>query len=465
MPETPSPTPAPGVPPTQVPREKRRWYNVIPAPVWGLIALAAGMGLGTLYPTELAFVGKGVKDAFSYLAAAAPYIIYFTLVAAIGDMLKTGSAAKFAFWVTITYTITTILAGIWAIVVLWPLFQLDFVSGIPGGNGSLGAILDNVVTLATTSPPFIAISWAAICGVGLHFGSKFRATEWFARPTFEVLRKVGVDGVVLAGQGLRYVLPVILFAIGVFIPTGVADAIGRSESGIAAAGASSAFSDLSSIQFYLISVGVTVFILMSFFGLAAFFVCRYAGFSLKRFFKDYFLYVYPFAWATASSAATIPLNLERTQNGLKVRKEIRDFIIPLGATVNLDGTMISAFVLTVLAGTIVGYTPSVTDLLVLIIPLTVVTIGVPGIPGGVALIAPPVIASFLPIPDGAVAAFIAIFFGFSIGLSDQFRTGVNSCDNGLICLLYEKLYPKYFARKDAADTGLAVDELDEAGAV
>lgn len=430
-----------------MPVERRPWYRVIPAPVWGLLALGVGMALGSIYPDQLAFVGKGVKDAFSYLAQAAPYIIYFTLVAAIGDMLRTGSAARFALWVSVTYALTTVIAGLWAIIVLWPIFGLSFVNAAgTGGDGSLAAILDNVVTLATTSPPFLAISWAAICAVGLHVMHKWRATEWFARPTYDVLRKVGVDGVVYAGQGLRYALPVILFSIGVFIPTGVADAISRSESGIAASGAAAAFSDIGSIEWYLISVGVTVLVLITFFLTAAIAVCRYTGFSVKAFFKDYFLYVYPFAWATASSAASIPLNLERTQNGLKVRKEVRDFIIPLGATVNLDGTMIAAFVLTVIAGTIVGYTPSVMDLLILLIPLTVVTIGVPGIPGGVALIAPPVIASFLPLPEASVAAFIAIFFGFSIGLSDQFRTGVNSCNNGLICLLYEKWYDKRFAR-------------------
>ncbi len=432
---------------------KRRLHERVPGAVWGLVALAIGMALGSYFPDTFAFIGVGVKNAFGYLAKAAPYIIFFTLTAAIGDMLKTGSAAKFAFWVTITYVITTVVAGAWAIIILYPLFQLPFGLGAENPIGAIGNLFSQLGVLAVTSPPFIAIIWATICGVGLHAGSKLRVTEWFARPTFDVIRKVGVDGVVLAGRGLMYAFPFILFAIGVFIPTGVADSITKTETGIRDAGALDAFADVSPVTWYLISVGVAVLILGTFLVATSWAVCRYTKFPWKRFWKDYFLYVYPFAWGTASSAATIPINLERAESGLGVRKEVRDFIIPLGATVNLDGTMVAAFVITVIAGTIVGYTPSVFDLLLLLIPLTVVTIGIPGIPGGVALIAPPVIASILPIPPEAVASFIAIFFGFSIGLSDQFRTGVNSVDNGLICLLYEHWYPKHFMRATAVAVG------------
>ncbi|HLE48151.1 MAG TPA: hypothetical protein VI818_07640, partial [Candidatus Thermoplasmatota archaeon] len=58
----------------------------------------------------------------------------------------------------------------------------------------------------------------------------------------------------------------------------------------------------------------------------------------------------------------------------------------------------------------------------------------------------------LPLPPGTQAAFLAIFIGFNIGLSDQFRTGVNSIGNGVICRLFEFWYPTKFAKKGVADT-------------
>jgi len=181
-------------------------------------------------------------------------------------------------------------------------------------------------------------------------------------------------------------------------------------------------------------------------------VMRYTRFSLKRFFNEYFIDVYSYAWATASSSATIPINLERTGAVLGVRSSISKFVIPLGATVHLDGTIIGGMVTAVVAAQLVGYTPTVLDMLYILIPLTIITVGVPGIPGGLAAVGGPIMAQLLPLPPGTQAAFTAIFIGFNIGLSDQFRTGVNSIGNGVICRLFEFWYPTKFAKKGVADT-------------
>jgi Na+/H+-dicarboxylate symporter len=183
-------------------------------------------------------------------------------------------------------------------------------------------------------------------------------------------------------------------------------------------------------------------------------VCWRTKFSVKRFVKDYLLYVYPFAWATSSSTASIPINLERT-GALGVRKEVREFVIPLGATVNLDGAIIAVFVITPMAAMLVGYRPTLLDLLLLVIPVKLVTLGVPGIPGGVATVVPPLVSEILPIPPDMRATFVAIWFGFSVGLSDQFRTGVNAATNGVVALMFEHWYDRWFARKRDAPASAA----------
>lgn len=430
----------------------------VPGPVWSLGALALGMLLGSIYPSELSPIGEGVRAIFKVIADAAPYIIYLTLVPAVLDMLATGSAAKFAAAASLSFVLATALAGLWAILILVPVFQLSF--GF--GGGDVGTAVSRVgaetFALAHSSPPFIAIWFGTLVALFLHFGVRWRATAWLCRPTGEIYRVVGVKGVELLGLAVKKTLPAVLFAIGVFIPTSVASALQRSQDSIDQSGGLGSLG-ASPVAWYFISVGVMVLILFSFLAVATWLVARYTRFSVKAIVRDYLLYVYPFAWATASSAASIPINLERTEHALKVRKEIRDFIIPLGATVNLDGTMMGAFVLTVVAGILVGYEPTIFDLLVLVIPLTVVTIGVPGIPGGLALVAPPVITAFLPMAPAQATLFQAIFFGFSIGLSDQFRTGVNTCNNGLLCRLFEHWYPKHFEKARevpvAASTPLA----------
>jgi Na+/H+-dicarboxylate symporter len=124
-------------------------------------------------------------------------------------------------------------------------------------------------------------------------------------------------------------------------------------------------------------------------------------------------------------------------------------VIPLGATVNLDGTVMASFIITPMAAMLVGYRPTFVDLLLLVIPIKLVTMGVPGIPGGIAVVVPPVVADVLPIPSEARSAFLALWFAFSVGLSDQFRTGVNTTTNGLVAIVFERLYPRWFEKRVA----------------
>lgn len=428
------------------------WAKVrkVPGAVWGLLALALGMGLGTAYPAQLAPIGSVVGLAFKGLAKAAPFIIFFTIAAAIIDMMRTGKAGRFAFWVSIVFTALGLLAGFLAILLTVPLFNLSWT----GGESDFASILHTIglktILLTHSSPSFIAVFYAAFCAILLNYGTKAKATEWFCRPTLDVIRMVGVQGIALVGRGLKVAFPYLLFGIGIFIPKAIGDAVTQTQRGLTTNTTLETVVGSNPVALYFLTVWIQVVVLAVFIFALIFLTCWLCKFSLKQFFKDYFLYVYPFAWATSSSAASIPVNLERTGEGLKVRKEIREFIIPLGATVNLDGAIMACFVITAMASILVGYTPTFVDLLILLIPIKIVTLGVPGIPGGIAAVVPPVVAEILPLPPGTDAAFIAIWFGFSVGLSDQFRTGVNTTTNGIVSMWFEKVYDKRFARKDDA---------------
>ena len=420
----------------------------VPGAVWGLLALALGMTLGTLFPAQLGFIGDWVGLGFKGLAKAAPFIIFFTIAAAILDMLRTGKAGRFAFWVSIVFTGLGLLAGFLAILMTVPLFNLSWT----GGESDIGAILHTIglktILLTHSSPSFIAVFYAAFCAILLNYGAKWKATAWVARPTLDVIRMVGVEGIALVGRGLKVAFPYLLFGIGIFIPSAIGDAVLKTEEGLGSSSTVQTVVGSNPVALYFLTVWIQVVVLAVFIFSLILLTCWLCKFSLRQFMKEYFAYVYPFAWATSSSAASIPVNLERTGSGLKVRKEIREFIIPLGATVNLDGAIMACFVISTMAAILVGYQPTFIDLLILLIPIKIVTLGVPGIPGGIAAVVPPVVAEILPLPPGSDAAFIAIWFGFSVGLSDQFRTGVNTTTNGIVSMWFEKVYDRHFARKD-----------------
>lgn len=116
-------------------------------------------------------------------------------------------------------------------------------------------------------------------------------------------------------------------------------------------------------------------------------IITYAG-SLKFlgkvkpsiFFKKFFP-VMAFAFSTSSSNATIPLNLEACEKKLGVPSSISSFTIPLGATVNMDGTAIMQGVAAVFIAEVFGIHLSLQAQLMIILSATLASIGTAGVPG------------------------------------------------------------------------------------
>lgn len=427
--------------------EAKRGLRRIPIALWGLAALALGLTLGTYLPEQFGFIGVGVKTAFRWLARAAPYIIFFTIAAAVGDMAGKGKAGRMAFWVTLVFTGFGILAGIVGILGTVPLYGLP--SGFEGmGVGEFFSTVGSQMGgLLHTSEALLAVIYAAVVAVLLYFATKWKHSEWFARPTRDMIRRIGVDGISLVGGWMKKAFPVILFCLGIFIPTEVGRALERTSTSLSggAGGLSTPLGD-GAIAIYFTALGIQLLLLGVYIALVCAIALWYTKFPVRQFFSEYFFFTYSFAWATSSSAASIPTTLERTRNGLKVRKEVADFVVPLGATMNLDGVMVAAFTITAMSALIVGHTPTALQLILFLIPLKVATMGVPGIPGGIALVVPPIAAELFGIGPDALPTFLAVWTAFSLGLSDQFRTGINTVTNGIVALMFEKAYPRYFEK-------------------
>lgn len=423
----------------------------VPPSLLSLAFLGVGVGAGSLFPDQLLFIGEGVNNAFGFLGDFAPYLIFLTLTPALGGMLRTGSAARFAGAVSVGMVVSTFSAGFFGILVAVPVLNLPLGVAKGGVLGIIGEIVNRTGQDVLTSDPFVAIYGAIVVAVGLYAGERYEASEWFARPTAEVLEQVGVDGVEYVGAWIKRLLPAILFALGVFIPTSASNAVAEARTQLGDATVYQVWGSTDPVVWYFFAVllvGITGLVWVL--GVAAL-VCRYTDFPYRRFLEDYFLYVYPFSWATASSAVSIPLNLEQADEGLDVREEIREFIIPLGATVNLDGTVMAGFLLIPITTYLLGIQMTLIDLFLILLPLTVVSIGIPGVPGGLPVVASPVVLAFFPgLPE---EAFIGLFFALGVGLTDQFRTGVNTCDNGLMCLVFEHWYDDHFAREEVPEGG------------
>ena len=125
----------------------------------------------------------------------------------------------------------------------------------------------------------------------------------------------------------------------------------------------------------------------------------------RRFFKEMFPAMM-FAFSSDSSLATLPVTTECTRK-LGVRDNISNFVLPLGATINMDGVAIYLGVTSVFIAHCCGIDLTLNQYLSIAFASTVASIGTPGIPGGsLALMAMVFASANLPIEGVAIAAGI-----------------------------------------------------------
>jgi Na+/H+-dicarboxylate symporter len=126
-----------------------------------------------------------------------------------------------------------------------------------------------------------------------------------------------------------------------------------------------------------------------------------------------------FAFSTSSSSATLPVTLETARYKLGVKPTVSSFTIPLGATINMDGTAIMQGVATVFIAQVYGVDLSTTDLVMVVLTATLASIGTAGVPG-VGLIMLAMVLQQVNLPVEGIALIIGID-----RLLDMTRTVVN----------------------------------------
>jgi Na+/H+-dicarboxylate symporter len=137
-----------------------------------------------------------------------------------------------------------------------------------------------------------------------------------------------------------------------------------------------------------------------------------------KFFKKFWT-VMVVAFSTSSSNATIPVNLDTCQKRLGVPESISSFTIPLGATVNMDGTAIMQGVAAVFIAQVFGIDLSIQQQLIIILTATLASIGTAGVPGaGIVMLA--MVLQQIGIPLEGIAIVLSVD-----RIVDMCRTVVN----------------------------------------
>ena len=165
-------------------------------------------------------------------------------------------------------------------------------------------------------------------------------------------------------------------------------------------------------------IAVLIALAIQCFGVYQILLKLFTGLNPVKFIRKFFP-VMAFAFSTATSNATIPLSIDTLYKKMGVSKKISSFTIPLGATINMDGTAIMQGVAVCFAAQAFGITLTPTDYLTVIATATLASIGTAGVPS-VGLITLSMVFASVGLPVEAIAMIMGID-----RILDMARTMVN----------------------------------------
>ena len=150
------------------------------------------------------------------------------------------------------------------------------------------------------------------------------------------------------------------------------------------------------------------------------------------------------AVGTMSSAATLPVALECARKSRVLSRNLVEFMIPLGSTVHLCGSVLTeTFFCMTLHLMLYGTLPSVGVMMLFCMLLGIFAVGAPGVPGGTVVASLGIVTGVLGFDQNGVALLIAIF-----ALQDSFGTACNITGDGALTLMLEGI----FNRNEQLDT-------------
>ncbi len=341
----------------------------------------------------------------------------------------------------------TIFVGFRGVAVLWAIIFSALIFDLPifGGGG-----FDNYTGLSElktilTSKFFIAAYISTFVGI---IGHKEKRIKKYLNITIEKMENFG--------KVLEYIIPMILFMIGGYLFTLPKEVNNHMSQQVQISELSETFTTQGTTLFGLnLSLNspsdiILIYIISALLTLLSTHIYQAVrisvlkkiinGFSIRKHTKDYYLNVYPLAWATSSESVSMPVNMNLIKKHYRrVKKTPRRLATGLGAYLNIEGTVQCVVILAVLVSVLLGYTPSIMSLLFALPIIVLLGFAVPGVPGELVIFAFPLM-TLLQIPEAIAPIWLALFVSLQIGLPDSFRTSINVIGNGDWALLLNKFY-------------------------
>lgn len=407
----------------------------VAAPLAVLASFGLGMLVASRAPAAARWAGALMDALVGAYGSVAPCVIFVTAVPLLSRVRRRADQQRWIGYTLGWLAWKRLVACLFSVAFTWLVFDFAVLPshGVRAPEAAALA-LGTLVRMATTSPYFLAVyAGVAVSIVAVRLP---RVTAALERVTSAVER---------AGGAFRYAIPPFMFFLGAYLynlPKELAEHMdGRvfaRASLLLRVGRIDIGGPAGIVIAYLVVSALVGIACLAFHAVSLYRLRRAApgpslslsfSFSIRHYVVDYWLSIYPFLWASCSESLGTPLNLHLVRRHYpEVPSELRLFVVGIGGWLNLNGTMICAFIMAGAVAQIVGHDLSLLELLLAVPIVFLIGYVTPGLPGELIPFAAPMAAA-LHVSGPRLAPFIAIYIGFNFGLPDAFRTGQNSTDN------------------------------------
>jgi Na+/H+-dicarboxylate symporter len=397
---------------------KKNIFKKVPFPYWVFITLAGGFLLGSYAPNQpfvkvLALSGSYFPKTIVTFAAA---IIFFLLAGATSRLILVHkeTAGKLFGSIFLSYLVLGLTSLIWCV-----LFILVF-TGLPltkngaeaAGFSTFAASVLNTFKTIVTQQPLLQILVASVV-VGW-----VSAVNESLKTIANAIMKVS-DYVLKFFKWFLWYYPIMIGCLAINIP------MKFGSNGLAYYGKT---------VFWVLCLALSWSIVM----LLATKVIA------KRTWKQilsYYITVFSTGFGTGGSYDTLAVNIISAEKDLELKPEFAETSIIFGTVLNKSTATMAVLIVTVTTCAMMNIPLSFNEILLLVLPIWILGLESPGVPGGAGFFMSPVIAIILQVPNPTL--FITTFITMYSGLIPMLATAVNTTGDGLIgAMVEDRFAPK-----------------------
>ncbi|MFA7613400.1 MAG: dicarboxylate/amino acid:cation symporter [Candidatus Caldatribacteriota bacterium] len=390
-----------------------------------MISLVLGIGTGLLLnrfhtPWIDTYVIQGAIEVGSQIFMASLKLmviplVFVSLVTGTGSLQDVKKLGRIGLKTFILYTLTTGIAIAGAIIIAHltnPGLNFNLTPSQPVELNNKMSIVDMLISIFPSNPiesmakgeVLQVIIFAILFGIGITMsGEKGQRVLNFFHDLNEVILNMVIYLIHFAPIGVFCLL------VKVFATQGFA-------------------AILPMAKYFFTVILVLLFHAIFLYGSMLKFIAKLRPLSFIKKFKE----VWVFAFSTSSSNATIPLNLETCEHKLGIDKSVSSFVIPFGATINMDGTAIMQGVAVVFVAQAYGIPLGISEYLMVILTATLASIGTAGVPS-VGLVMLAMVFNQVGLPVEGIGIIIGVD-----RLLDMLRTCVNITGDAVVGCIVAK---------------------------